>query len=68
MEEINFKEKLAQIINNSNLENKQKILWQIFIKEASEDENEAVFEAVSGDEENLKLLTEHLYEKVRELV
>jgi len=32
MEEINFKEKLAQIINNSNLENKQKFFGKYSLK------------------------------------
>lgn len=59
-----FKQKLIDYTQASNLEPEQKKLWELFTKISSPEEDEAVFEAVSGSEENLKLLTGFLRDKI----
>ncbi len=67
MSENNFKKKLANYIYNSKLKDEDKILWVYFLKIASSDENEAIYEAASESEESLNLLTRHLSEKINEI-
>lgn len=62
-----YKKKLAEFIYYSGLKDEQKLLWGAFLKEAEPYENEAVFEAVSSSEDNLKLLTGHLASKIEEM-
>lgn len=62
-----FKEKLNILIKDSDLSIDQKLLWELFQKFASTDENEAVYEAVTDGNENLELLTKYLRDKVWEM-
>lgn len=64
MTEENFKGKLNSLIASSDLDANHKILWEIFSKISMPEEDEAVFEAASENEENLRLLTEHLRDKI----
>jgi len=64
MTEENFKGKLNNLIANSDLDNNQKILWEIFTKISMDDNDEAVFEAVHESSENLNLLTKYLRDKI----
>jgi hypothetical protein len=63
----NYKLKLKDLIVNSRLSTDQKELWEIFLKISDENEDEAVFEAASEDEESLTLLTNHLRDKIRDM-
>lgn len=67
MPENNFKKKLANYIYNSRLKDEDKILWVCFLKIASPEENEAVYEAASESDDSLNLLTRHLAEKINEI-
>lgn len=59
-----YKEKLKMIIKESTLSTDQKLLWDLFLKFASTDENEAIHEAVTENEENLEYLSKYLRDKV----
>lgn len=59
-----FKDKLNTLINNSVLKKDQKLLWELFLKFASHDENEAVYEALVESDDNLEYLTKYLLDKV----
>lgn len=63
----NFKQKLKDFIIDSNLNDDQKKLWQLFSKISNSDEDEAVYEAVFASQENLELLSEHLRDKIWEI-
>lgn len=52
---------------NSNLGLEQQKLWGLFLKTALDDEIEAVYEAVTEEDGNLELLTEHLRDKIWEI-
>lgn len=67
MTEENFKGKLNSLIINSDLNTDHKILWEIFSKISIPEEDEAVFEAASESADNLRLLTEHLRDKVLDM-
>lgn len=62
--ENEFKKKLEDIINKSNLQADQKYLWQLFLKISRAEEDEAVYEAASEGNENLILLSQHLEDKL----
>jgi hypothetical protein len=64
MEQNIYKEKLNILIIESKLNTKEKKLWNCFLKISLPDEDEAVFEAASENQENLYLLTKHLYNKI----
>jgi hypothetical protein len=64
MKEIDYKKKFKELINNSRLKPDQKELWYIFIEIAKPHENEAVYEAASGSDEDLNLLTNNLRDKI----
>lgn len=66
MEDI-YKYKLAKVVYNSDLNDEQKLLWGIFLKQALPHENEAVYEAVSQSNEDLMLLTKHMASKLEEM-
>jgi len=59
-----FKQKLIDYTQASNLEPEQKKLWELFTKISNPDEDEAVFEAISESDDNLKLLTTFLRDKI----
>jgi hypothetical protein len=59
-----YKQKLADHIDNSDLPQEQKDLWQLFMLKSISDEDEAVYEAVAESTENLILLTQHLRDKI----
>ena len=67
MKTINFKEKLNNIIAESNLENSKKRLWDCFLKISKSDEDEAIFEAVNESHENLILLSGYLHDKIKDM-
>jgi len=60
----NFKTKLNDFIEKSNLSNEQKLLWQLFLKISKPEEDEAVCEAVTEQPENIDILTKHLADKI----
>ena len=62
-----FKPKLSNLVVNSSLTEDQKLLWELFLKISGADEDEAVYEAVDEDNENLLLLTEHLRNKILDM-
>jgi hypothetical protein len=62
--ENTFKSDLRDLIDDSNLTDNQKLLWELFMKISNEEEDEAVFEAASESEDNLELLTAHLRDKI----
>jgi hypothetical protein len=61
---IDYKTKLSELIDNSKLTLDQKELWKIFIMNADEYEDEAIYEAASMGEDCLLLLTDNLRDKV----
>lgn len=67
MEQNNFKEKLQTLVIESDLNTKQKKLWNCFLKISLPNEDEAVYEAASENQENLSLLTKHLYDKILDM-
>lgn len=64
MEQENFKEKLIDHINSSNLDADQKELWSLFVKLSYPNEDEAIYEAVTEDADSLDLLTKYLRDKI----
>lgn len=62
-----FKDKLNILINDSSLKMDQKLLWELFLNFASNEENEAVYEALIESSENLDYLTKYLRDKVKEM-
>jgi len=64
MNKNNYKQKLTHLVFNSNLDGNQKLLWQLFLKLADPEEDEAVYEAASESEKNLLLLSRYLQEKI----
>lgn len=64
MEKNNFKDKLKNLVEKSNLDECDKGLWILFMAISPAEEDEAVYEAVSESDENLKMLTEHLQGKI----
>ena len=62
-----YKEKLARLVNGSALEDNEKKLWQLFLKMALPEENEAVYDAANEGQENLQLLTKYLGDKIRDM-
>jgi hypothetical protein len=63
----NYKNDLKDLVEKSNLNENQKMLWELFMKISNAEEDEAVFEAASEAEDNLSLLTEHLRGKIWEM-
>lgn len=59
-----YKEKLNRTIKDSTLSTDQKLLWDLFLKFASIEEDEAVYEAVLESDDNLEYLTKYLRDKV----
>lgn len=59
-----YKKKLSKIIEDSNLSDEKKLLWELFIKFASSEEDEAVYEAIVEAEENLDYLSDYLRDKI----
>ena len=63
-----YKQQLADLIYESNIiDDEKKILWNIFIKEATLEESEAVYGAVSEGEDCLELLTGYLSDKINQM-
>lgn len=62
------KEKLKSLIENSNLDPEKKKLWNVFMLGSEDQEDEAVYEAVSESEENLHLLSKYLEDKIRTMI
>lgn len=62
--EKDYKKELLKYIESSDLEAGQKELWELFTRISKPLEDEAVYEAVSQDDESLKLLTRHLRDKI----
>lgn len=60
----NYKEKLGKLVAKSDLDPCDKGLWALFMAISPSEEDEAIYEAVSESDENLKMLTEHLQEKI----
>ena len=67
MSKNNYKIKLRELVFTSELNEAEKDLWELFLKASDSNEDEAVFEAASEDFENLKLLTRHLRDKIRDM-
>ncbi len=68
MSKEKFAKKLNELVDNSSqLTPEQKALWHIFSFYATEEENEALVEAIEESEENLSFLTTYLLEKVKQL-
>jgi hypothetical protein len=61
---IDYKTKLHDLIEDSKLTTDQKELWKLFILNADEYEDEAIYEAASMGEDCLLLLTDNLRDKV----
>ena len=64
MKKNSYKQKLENLVAESNVDDCDKNLWALFIIIAPPEEDEAVFEAVSESRENLNLLTDHLQGKI----
>lgn len=64
----NFKQKLGEFINSSDLTADQKEMWRLFILKANDMETEAVFEAVNEGRDCLMLLTNNLRDKIADLI
>ncbi|HAM88401.1 MAG: hypothetical protein US83_C0004G0017 [Candidatus Falkowbacteria bacterium GW2011_GWC2_38_22] len=64
MENKNFKDKLKQLVDKSDLNACDKGLWSLFMAISPSEEDEAIYEAVSESDDNLKMLTEHLQGKI----
>lgn len=64
MEKNNYKEKLEKLVVASDLDACDKGLWSLFMAISPAEEDEAVYEAVSESDENLKMLTKHLQGKI----
>jgi len=62
-----LRDKLQAVVNGADLEDKQKKLWELFTTIATEEEIEAVYEAVQEDEGSLKLLSENLRSKLLDM-
>jgi hypothetical protein len=62
--ENNYKTKLNDFIFKSSLSKEQKLLWQLFLKISKPEEEEAVYEAVREEPDNLNILTKHLADKI----
>lgn len=60
----NNKQKIKQIIDSSGLEYEKKLLWKLFLKVSKPEEDEAIFEALLEDLENLSILSDHLADKI----
>ena len=55
-----YKDRLNAVIAKSPIPAKQKKLWRILSDLTSQEENEALYEAITESEENLILLTTHI--------
>lgn len=64
MENNNFKDKLKQLVDKSDLNPCDKGLWSLFMAISPDEEDEAIYEALSESEENLEMLTKHLQGKI----
>lgn len=56
---------MADLVSSSGLDIEQKTLWELFLKISLPEEDEAIFEAANQGEENLRLLSNHLRQKIR---
>ncbi len=61
---MDYKEKLLDFIKKSDINNEEKTLWELFAKMSNEDEDEAVYEAIKENNDNLLLLTKYLRDKI----
>jgi hypothetical protein len=61
------KDRFRELIRASTLDANSQDLWLIFIDKATDEENEAVLEAVNESEDNLKLLTKYLRDKILDM-
>lgn len=61
---MNIKENLQQVINNSNLSEEDKNIWNIFIDKNEEEVLKDIFEVVKESEEDLVFLTKNLKDKI----
>lgn len=59
-----YKQKLNDLIIGSELSTEQKLLWDLFLKLSYDEEDEAVYEALTEDDESLPLLTKFLRDKI----
>lgn len=62
-----YHEQIQDVVDNSDLDAKSKKLWQLFVSIATEEESEAVYEAVNESPDNLRLLTDHLRSKILDM-
>lgn len=62
-----LKQKLEDFISDSSLEKNEKLLWELFLRLSSPEEDEAILEVGEEDEKNISLLTKHLKEKIRDM-
>lgn len=63
-----YKQQLADLVYKSDvIDDEKKILWKVFIKEATLEESEAVYGAVSEGSDSLVLLTNYLSDKVAQM-
>jgi hypothetical protein len=60
-------EKLKQLVDDSDLGPERKKLWELFTYITTEEESQAVYEAVSESEENLYMLTDYLRDKIMDM-
>lgn len=65
--ENDFKDKLKNLVNSSKLNKDQKDLWELFMIISIPEEDEAIFEAASENEENLFLLSKYLRDKLYDM-
>ena len=59
-----YGQKILNHIEKSDLDADRKLLWEIFVKISNEEEDEAIYEAISESENNLVLLTTFLRDKI----
>ena len=59
-----YKEKLENFIIESSLGENEKLLWELFLRFSTVEEDEAILEVAEEDKENLELLTKHLKDKI----
>ena len=62
-----YKTSLNDVIAKSPIAPKQKELWRILTELTTDEENEALYEAVTESEENLILLTTHIKNQIYDM-
>lgn len=63
-----YKQKLAELIDSSELNPDQKELWRLFILHANDYEDEAVYEAANEGKDCLVVLTDNLRDKILAMI